>query len=331
MGWDGARGRDGRDRRADARLRRRHATSGSAAAGLQWPVAPDGTDAPILYEHEFDLPGRPRRTSPRCPTRRPATHADEEFPLILVTGRRLRALQRRHDDPPHRQPRADRPRLAGDPPRRRRARSGSTTATSSRCAAASGGSSSQAQVTERIEPRPRLHRRSTSPRCGTNLLIGQSADVNTSCPEYKVDRRRRAPDRRASGAGRRRSGRSAASRSARARPRRRAGGRAASGTARPAASAAGSARPSATALPAAARPASSSSADVEALGEPQLEHDPLDAARRRRRAARAPARARRRRRAGAAYVAGCSTFHQRTPPTWLCAPGPTPHQSPPRQ
>ena len=24
------------------------------------------------------------------------------------------------------------------------------------------------------------------------------------------------------------------------------------------------------------------------------------------------------------------TFHQRMPPTWLCAPGPTPHQSPPR-
>ena len=27
-----------------------------------------------------------------------------------------------------------------------------------------------------------------------------------------------------------------------------------------------------------------------------------------------------------AYAAGCLTFHQRTPPTWLCAPGPTPHQ-----
>ena len=39
------------------RLRRRHATSGSAGAGLQWPVAPDGTDSPILYEDEFELPG----------------------------------------------------------------------------------------------------------------------------------------------------------------------------------------------------------------------------------------------------------------------------------
>ena len=32
-----------------------------------------------------------------------------------------------------------------------------------------------------------------------------------------------------------------------------------------------------------------------------------------------------------AYALGCLTFHQRTPPTWLCAPGPTPHQWSPRQ
>jgi len=30
----------------------------------------------------------------------------------------------------------------------------------------------------------------------------------------------------------------------------------------------------------------------------------------------------------AAYAAGCRTFHHRVPATWLCAPGPTPHQSP---
>ena len=29
----------------------------------------------------------------------------------------------------------------------------------------------------------------------------------------------------------------------------------------------------------------------------------------------------------AAYAAGCRTFHHRVPPTWLCAPGPIPHQS----
>ena len=49
MGLETPERRDGRDRRADAGLRRRHATSGSAATGLQWPVAADGTDSPILY------------------------------------------------------------------------------------------------------------------------------------------------------------------------------------------------------------------------------------------------------------------------------------------
>ena len=70
--------------------------------------------------------------------------------------------------------------------------------------------------------------------------------------------------------------------------------------------------------------------EVEALGEAQLEHHALDAARLgvEQLAAGAGARPPARR---AAYVAGCSTFHQRTPPTWLCAPGPIPHQSPPRQ
>ena len=41
--------------------------------GLQWPVAPDGTDAPILYAERFDKPGGPGRASRRSPTSRPAT------------------------------------------------------------------------------------------------------------------------------------------------------------------------------------------------------------------------------------------------------------------
>ena len=75
--------------RADARTSPASRTSGSAATGLQWPVAPDGTDSPILYEHRVRAAGRARRTSPRCPYKAPGDAADEEFPLILVTGRRL--------------------------------------------------------------------------------------------------------------------------------------------------------------------------------------------------------------------------------------------------
>ena len=62
--------------------------------GLQWPVAPDGTDAPILYEREFDLPGGKAQFA-ALPYKAPGDAADDEFPLILVTGRRLAALQRR--------------------------------------------------------------------------------------------------------------------------------------------------------------------------------------------------------------------------------------------
>ena len=40
--------------------------------GLQWPVAADGTDAPILYADRLSCPAA-GRGSPRCPTSRPAT------------------------------------------------------------------------------------------------------------------------------------------------------------------------------------------------------------------------------------------------------------------
>ena len=56
--------------------------------GLQWPVAPDGTDAPILYEDEFELPGGRGRFA-ALPYKAPGDAADADFPLILVTGRRL--------------------------------------------------------------------------------------------------------------------------------------------------------------------------------------------------------------------------------------------------
>ena len=66
------------------------------------------------------------------------------------------------------------------------------------------------------------------------------------------------------------------------------------------------------------------------VAQPDLEQHPLDppglVVERLARGGRAGAAASR-----PAYAAGCLTFHQRTPPTWLCAPGPTPHQWPPVQ
>ncbi len=41
--------------------------------GLQWPVAPDGTDSPILYERARSRCPAGAAASPPCPTRRRAT------------------------------------------------------------------------------------------------------------------------------------------------------------------------------------------------------------------------------------------------------------------
>ena len=56
--------------------------------GLQWPVAADGTDSPILYAERFALPtGRARLAA--LPYKPPGSEVSDEFPLVLVTGRRL--------------------------------------------------------------------------------------------------------------------------------------------------------------------------------------------------------------------------------------------------
>ena len=86
--------------------------------GLQWPVEPDGTDAPMLCQTSFALPdGRARFAA--LPYKEPGDEASDEYPLILVTGTATGALQRRHDDAPDGQPRAVPERLARDPSRRR--------------------------------------------------------------------------------------------------------------------------------------------------------------------------------------------------------------------
>ena len=56
--------------------------------GLQWPVTADGADAPILYEREFHRAGG-RAHFAALPYKEPGDAADAEFPLVLVTGRRL--------------------------------------------------------------------------------------------------------------------------------------------------------------------------------------------------------------------------------------------------
>ncbi len=151
--------------------------------GLQWPVAADGTDSPILYEDRFELPGG-RAQFAALPYKPPGDTADDEFPLILVTGRRLEHYN------------------AGTMTRRTgnldlmpsdwleihpedAAALGIAEGQSVRVRSRRGEIELPVMVTERIE-QGHVFTAFHFPEVRTNLLIGPSADVNTSCPEYKV-------------------------------------------------------------------------------------------------------------------------------------------------
>jgi formate dehydrogenase alpha subunit len=151
--------------------------------GLQWPVAPDGTDSPILYGERFVVPGG-RGSFAAVPYKEPGDAADDEFPLILVTGRRLQHynagtmtrrtanLQLLHRDWLEIHP---------DDAARLWITDGQRVSIRSRV----GRIEIEAKVTDRIEP-GHVFTAFHFPEVRTNLLIGSSADVNTSCPEYKV-------------------------------------------------------------------------------------------------------------------------------------------------
>ena len=151
--------------------------------GLQWPVAPDGTDTPILYTEKFELPGG-RAHFAALPYKEPGDAADEEFPLILVTGRRLEhynagTMTRRTGNldlfP------ADSLEIHPDDAASRGLANGDLVKVRSR----RGEIELPADITTRIEP-GHVFTAFHFPEVRTNLLVGDSADVNTSCPEYKV-------------------------------------------------------------------------------------------------------------------------------------------------
>ncbi|HZV74043.1 MAG TPA: formate dehydrogenase subunit alpha [Conexibacter sp.] len=151
--------------------------------GLQWPVAPDGTDAPILYEREFALAGGRARFA-ALPYKAPGDAADDEFPLILVTGRRLQhynagTMTRRTGNVELMD--ADVLEMHPDDAARLWIADGDVISVRSRV----GRIELPAQVTDRIEP-GHVFTTFHFPATRTNLLVGASADVNTSCPEYKV-------------------------------------------------------------------------------------------------------------------------------------------------
>ena len=151
--------------------------------GLQWPVAPDGTDAPLLYVDRFHTPDGRAHFAP-LPYKAPGDEASEEFPLILVTGRRLEhynvgTMTRRTgnlDLLP-----SDWLEIHPDDAAELAVASGDLVRVRSK----HGEIAIEAQVTERIDP-GHVFTAFHFPEVRTNLLVGASADVNTSCPEYKV-------------------------------------------------------------------------------------------------------------------------------------------------
>ncbi len=151
--------------------------------GLQWPVAADGSDSPILYEREFELPGGRARFA-ALPYKPPGSEASDEFPLVLVTGRRLEhynaGTMTRRTGNLELMP-SDWLELHPDDAARLWVSDGDRVSVRS----AFGRIELAARLTERIE-RGHVFTAFHFPEIRTNLLIGSSADVNTSCPEYKV-------------------------------------------------------------------------------------------------------------------------------------------------
>jgi formate dehydrogenase major subunit len=151
--------------------------------GAQWPMHPDGTDSPTLYDQYFDRPGG-RGAFAALPYKAPGDAPDREFPLVLVTGRVLQhynagTMTRRTGNADL----VDRDWLEIHPDDAERLwiSEGDTVSIRSRV----GRTELDAKITDRIE-RGHVFTTFHFPETRTNLLIGQSADVNTSCPEYKV-------------------------------------------------------------------------------------------------------------------------------------------------
>ncbi len=151
--------------------------------GLQWPVAADGTDSPMLYAEHFSRPGG-RGHFAALPYKEPGSVASEEFPLILVTGRRLQhynagTMTRRTANIEL----VDRDWLEINPEDAQRLWISDGQRVTVRSAL--GWIETEAKLTDRIDP-GHVFTAFHFPEVRTNLLIGSSADVNTSCPEYKV-------------------------------------------------------------------------------------------------------------------------------------------------
>ncbi|HET9094628.1 MAG TPA: formate dehydrogenase subunit alpha [Solirubrobacteraceae bacterium] len=151
--------------------------------GLQWPVDPEGVDSPTLYRTRFETPDGLGHFA-ALPYKAPGDAADEEFPLVLVTGRVLQhynagTMTRRTGNVELVD--QDVLEIHPDDAARLWISDGDIVSVRSRV----GRTELRATVTDRIEP-GHVFTSFHFPQTRTNLLVGQSADINTACPEYKV-------------------------------------------------------------------------------------------------------------------------------------------------
>jgi formate dehydrogenase major subunit len=151
--------------------------------GLMWPVDADGTDSPILYEKKFETESGKAHFA-ALPYKEPGDAVDDDFELILVTGRRLEhynagTMTRRTGNVDLMT--GDVLEIHPDDAAPRGLDDGGIATVTSRV----GEIKLPVQVTEKIEP-GHVFTTFHFPEVRTNLLVGQSSDVNTSCPEYKV-------------------------------------------------------------------------------------------------------------------------------------------------
>ena len=185
-GLPDSRRRDGRVRAAGAAVRR-HLTRPPGPrrrAALALPSAPTTRARRALpatvRDAERAAPSWPRaRTCRRARRPTPATRS------LLITGPAAGALQRGHDDPPHRQPRARVRGAARDPSPTTRCGSGCATATPVEVTSRRGPITVAAEVTERVAPGQAVHGLPL-PRGARQRAHVRAADEVTSCPEYKV-------------------------------------------------------------------------------------------------------------------------------------------------
>ncbi|MGC9220765.1 MAG: formate dehydrogenase subunit alpha [Solirubrobacteraceae bacterium] len=151
--------------------------------GLQWPVHADGQGSPTLYETSFEKPSGKAQFA-ALPYKDPGDSPDAEFPLVLVTGRVLQhynagTMTRRTNNVEL----VDQDLLEVHPDDAARLWITDGTLVSVRSRV--GRTELRAHVTDRIQP-GHVFMSFHFPETRTNLLVGQSADINTSCPEYKV-------------------------------------------------------------------------------------------------------------------------------------------------